>query len=146
MVTTMPLPTSYLAYSDCFAALDKALEDSRGGRIPLPDEDAAMHLRMRMNYARKLDREKNAELYDPDHPLHGRSEYDKLYARINSHNGKVYLYLLRREAIPVELLTEVEAEAEIEADPPTPPPADKPAPKLTLRPISSQVLAFKRRI
>lgn len=101
----MSLPTSTLAYSQCYEVLDLALKDSLGIRMrvdrkPSPQEnlDAAMNFRMRCHQARKLDRDRNAEVYpDPEHPLHGRSAYDVLIIRDPkvTHDGDVYLVIER---------------------------------------------------
>lgn len=106
----MSLPTSHLAYTDCFEALDAALEDSHGVRIPVDDLDRATHLRMRLHMARKVDRERNVELYsDPSHPLHGRSQYDRLVCRIKQDGNRLYLYIEQQPSLTseMELLSEV---------------------------------------
>lgn len=106
----MSLPTSHLAYADCFEVLDAALEDTYGVRFPVDDQDKATHLRMRIHMARKIDRERNAELYpDPGHPLHGRSQYDKIVVRIKEDGNRLYIYLeqLESHADALEPLSEV---------------------------------------
>lgn len=78
----MSLPTSILSYGDCFKVMDAALEDAIGCRVKIEDYGAARFFRMRMNYARRLARAKNAEIYEEGHQMHGCSEYDSLVFRI----------------------------------------------------------------
>ncbi|MDE2107155.1 MAG: hypothetical protein KGL39_58660, partial [Patescibacteria group bacterium] len=96
----MSLPTSTLAYSQCYDVLDKALEDPLGVRMRMPSLTVALHFRMRCHQARKLDREKNADIYpDADNPLHGRSAYDVLIIRDPrmATDGTVYLVIERSD-------------------------------------------------
>lgn len=100
----MSLPTSRLSYEDCFEAFDRALADPRGVRIKMIDHDKATHLRMRMNYARVIDRKDNAALYadSPDHPMYGRSAYDPLTVRIKPVGRHFWLYI-EPNTIPGEI-------------------------------------------
>ena len=123
----MSISTSPLSYTDCYAMMDAALADPLGSRIPIrrPTHDAsiaeATFLRMRMHQARKLNRELNAKIYEPDNVMHGCSMYDKLTMRIKSVGGVVYLYL-EQQAFNVEVgepLSQVE-EVEYETVPELP--------------------------
>jgi hypothetical protein len=97
----MSLSNSRLSYTDCFALLDRALDEDRGIRIEVADLPAANYLRMRIHHARTIDRQENKVTYpDKDHPLHGRSPYDILVARIEG-NGVGVLYLDKQK---VEIL------------------------------------------
>lgn len=78
----MATSSSRLAYEDCFEALDRALASAKGIRMTVADENSAVHMKNRLHYARKLDRDSNAETYDPGHPLHGTSQYDALVIRL----------------------------------------------------------------
>ena len=93
----MPISNSPLAYEDCYEALNRALEDARGVRLKVNSRANAEFLRMRLNMARVINRDQNTKTYDSDHPMHGRSEYDKLMFRIkeikNGSEVKVYVYL-----------------------------------------------------
>jgi len=91
----MSLPTTRLAYADAYDAFDQALADSVGIRIQFDTEEQAKHFRFRLNYARQMDRDDNRKTYAPDHPLFGKSAYDRLVARIRreQEDGKWYLYL-----------------------------------------------------
>ena len=89
----MAMNSSLFAYEDCLALLDRALADPLGCRIPCDSRDSATRLRTRIHYARKLTREANMETYEPGHPMHGRSEYDKVSVRLRDEAEGVFLYL-----------------------------------------------------
>lgn len=90
----MSLSNSRLAFTDCFALLDRALEETRGIRVEVRDEDKATYLRMRIHQARIIDRRENKVTYpDPAHHLHGRSPYDILVCRIETANGSTWLWI-----------------------------------------------------
>lgn len=78
----MTISISRLAYEDCYKVMDAALDDAVGARVKFSDHGMAMFFRMRLNQARKIDRKDNMQLYEEDHPLYGRSAYDKLVARV----------------------------------------------------------------
>jgi hypothetical protein len=79
--------------------MDAALDDPVGVRLQVPDLDAAYNLRLRLNQARKLDRDQNKKIHEPDSPMHGRSEYDRLVFRIKAVNGQRFLYVEQTLAI-----------------------------------------------
>lgn len=91
----MAISSSHLAYKDCYAVMDQAVEDSVGVRVEMDDYDKALHFRMRLHQARAIDRRRNAGTYPPDHPMHGLSAYDKLVCRIRQEEGKFWVYLER---------------------------------------------------
>lgn len=94
----MGVSKSLLAYTDCIDYFDTALRFSEGCRIPVPDRNFAIRLRMRLNYCRSLDRDNNALLYPEGHKMHGHSQYDKITNIINEEpDGKVYLILERND-------------------------------------------------
>lgn len=71
------------AFSDVHEVLERALSAPKGIRIPCSSRSAAITLRARSNYYRKLDRVRNRETYpEKDHPMHGASVYDSLVLRI----------------------------------------------------------------
>lgn len=109
----MSSSTSPLAYTDCYTALDKAVAEEFGARIPVPNENAAIYLRMRMHQARQIDRNRNKEIYkdQPDHPMYGRSEYDPLRLTVEHEGDQWYLMLAKFDAIEyvVEPLTALPA-------------------------------------
>jgi hypothetical protein len=89
----MPTSTSRLAYEDCYEILNMAVEDEAGARVRVPDRRDAVTLRVRLHTARRIDREENRLTYDKDHPLHGKSVYDKLVVRIKDLEEAIYLYI-----------------------------------------------------
>lgn len=111
----MPISSSPLAYSDCYDAMNRALEDDRGVRLKVDTRGNAEFLRMRLNTARAINREENARTYEKGEPMHGRSEYDKLMFRIKELRSKdgttrVYVYLEQVQSfVPeIENLSEIE--------------------------------------
>ncbi len=120
----MPISNSRLSYQDCYKVMDQALEDDIGARCQLPDHDAAVFFRMRMHQARQIDRKDNKVLYEPDHPLYGRSTYDRLTVRIKEFDDKVFVYAERvQDPKSLESLSEVEQlefakSPQLEAPPP----------------------------
>lgn len=93
----MSLSTSLLSYSDCMKFMDKALEYSEGARLKLSDESACIYFRMRCQQARQLDRESNQNIYDKDHFMHGRSQYDVLTFRIYNLEDAWFIYAERTD-------------------------------------------------
>lgn len=73
---------SPLAFDDIAEAFERALASPKGIRIPCTSRGAAINLRSRFNYMRKVNRIDNRRTYPPDHPMHGHSIYDKLILRI----------------------------------------------------------------
>ena len=57
----MSLSNSRHAYLDCFALLDRALEDPRGIRAEVPSLANAIRLRLRIHQARAIDRAASTE-------------------------------------------------------------------------------------
>lgn len=110
----MTISTSKLAYGDCYDLFDQALEDEKGIRAKVEDMDAAIFLRMRMNQARKLDRQSNLETYEPGDPMYGRSNYDRLTFRIRTMPDRSVWILLERTAsniLEVASIGEADAKA-----------------------------------
>jgi hypothetical protein len=73
---------SAFAFDDVQPAFDQALAAEKGIRIVCTSHSAAIILRSRFNYFRKLDREQNKVTYEKNHHLHGKSVYDKLILRV----------------------------------------------------------------
>ena len=99
----MTLPTSLLAFEDCTELFNKALESSKGIRYRVADYDAAIHLRHRLHYCRKLHRDRNQEIYPPDNIEYGRSHYDRIICRIKRHADEFYIYLERSDFLQGEV-------------------------------------------
>ena len=106
----MTISNSPLSYTDCYEALDRALEDDRGVRVGVESLKSAQFLRMRLNQARAINRDENQRTYEPGHPLHGRSEYDRLMVRIKERGEKTYVYIeqVGNFSRIIESLSEVE--------------------------------------
>lgn len=89
----MSISNSRLAYLDCYKVWDRAIENPSGVRVGVRNYDAALHLRMRLHQARKINRRENEEIYEPGEPLHGCSAYDPFTVRIKRVNNSFYLYI-----------------------------------------------------
>lgn len=114
----MTISDSPLSYSDCYDAMERALEDTKGIRLRVNKVADAYHLRMRLNQARAINRRENRRTYEPEHHLFGRSVYDRLMFKIKeraTHNGDthVYVYLERIGELKPDM---VEALSEVEPD------------------------------
>lgn len=108
----MTISTSPLSYTDCYEALDKALDDERGVRVGVESLKSAQFLRMRLNQARSINRDENSRTYEPGHPLHGRSAYDRLMVRIKERGERTYVYIeqVANFTRVIESLSEIEPE------------------------------------
>jgi hypothetical protein len=91
---------SPLAFDDIREAFERALAAPRGVRIPCETRAAAIILRSRFNYLRKIDRQINSKTYDTEHPMWNRSVYDKLVLRIpaKGRTDDAVLYIEPRSA------------------------------------------------
>lgn len=78
----MSFNKSPLAFDDAREILERALNSTKGIRIPCTSRGTAIVLRARLNYFRKLDRGENTKIYEASHPLWKKSVYDKLMLRI----------------------------------------------------------------
>jgi hypothetical protein len=106
----MAMPTSLRAYSDCQELYEAAARDPKGARACLGTYEAAIGMRTRMHYFRKLDREANAETYDSGHPMHGVSTFDEYVVQIQSDTaGEFWLYIrpLSAKILAIEGLSDV---------------------------------------
>lgn len=114
----MSVSNSRLSYLDAYEILDRALDRTVGVRVRQPDLNAATYLRMRLHQARKIDRQDNKSIFEPDHIMHGRSQYDVLIVTIEAEPEGVFLYV-----------TKIESKAAMIEDlgePALPPPKDQP--------------------
>lgn len=94
----MVTSSSRLSYKDCYDLMDKAVESEKGIRVQFADEGAAMHMRVRVNSARKLDREDNRETFGDGHPMSGKSLYDDLAVKVRVAKDGAYLILEKRSS------------------------------------------------
>lgn len=82
------MKTDMKYYDDVRELFDQALSSPKGIRITCRTRDAAVILRQRFNYFRKLHRLESKEIHpDPNDPRHGRSVYDILILRIGTKGG-----------------------------------------------------------
>lgn len=113
----MSVSTSRSSYTDCYTYLDRALDAPHGIRIKIGDvEDPASpgrahQLRVRLNYARKLDRREAEGIYPKDHPEHGVSAYDALVFRITQYDGVTYIQIEPRKAPAAAEIEDLPGEA-----------------------------------
>lgn len=92
----MTASASRLAYTDIYAAMDKAKADKKGIRIRFADKATAQTFQARVHQARKIDRVDNTAIYEPDDPLYGKSVYDTLITRLRQDTeGRWWVYLER---------------------------------------------------
>lgn len=79
----MPSNTSMLSYDDIRTLLDRAMASDRGIRVTLDSPGAATHFVHRCRAFCKMDRNENKKVYSatPDHPMYGKSAYDKLLVK-----------------------------------------------------------------
>ena len=78
-----------------------------------------MHMRTRMHYYRKLDREANGETYALGHPMHGTSRYDDLFIQIlKDEDDEFWLYIQPRSGriLAIEGLSEVPDLIDVEGE------------------------------
>ena len=100
---------SLRAYDDCRKLFEAAMADPKGARCLVGQESAAINMRTRMHYFRKLDREANERTYPADSPMHGTSTYDPLVVQILiDEDGEYWLYVQPRAMdLYIEGLSEV---------------------------------------
>lgn len=110
----MSSPTTKLAYKDCEALFDQASDDAKGIRFRVPSESHAIHLRMRMQQFRALDREDNRRLYDLGNPMHGCSIYDPLVIRYRHDGSDWWVYVEPRSA---PIIGDIESLSDLNEEP-----------------------------
>ena len=135
----MVVSTSRLAFSDCFDLMERAINDAKGIRVKFASYEDAFNYRLRLHSARKIDRKDNLEAYHENHPMHGRSPYDRLTVRIRRFDGGAWLRLERLDAreFEIESLSEEPSQPELFTNPPPM------IPKLALE---VKRIGFKRRM
>lgn len=94
----MSLSNSRLAYEEEYEVMDRALESAEGVRVGFDAQDDASYYRMRMNQARKLDRQFNGERYtNLNDPRRNKSQYDALSIRIRRIGNTYWVYVAKRQ-------------------------------------------------
>ena len=74
-------------YTDIQNTFEKALSSPNGIKLTCGSYQEAIMLRARFNAFRKQNRKANAEIYPPDHEMHGNSAYDVLVLKIPPKNS-----------------------------------------------------------
>lgn len=77
----MALTEAVAAYADCYEYFERAAAAPNGIRIWCENENHAGILRMRLNYARVLQRRESMRMYETTDPQFGKSEFDGLKVR-----------------------------------------------------------------
>ena len=100
--------TSRLAYRDCYEVLDKALRNTKGIKVKVPDHGSGNNYRLRLHMARSIDRKDNQATYPEEHKLHGRSVYDPLVIRLRQEGKNWWMYVEKfsTENLEIESLGE----------------------------------------
>lgn len=114
----MTLSQSRFAYNDCYEVMNKAIDDPKGIRVRVDDYNAGIHLRMRIHQARSIDRDDNRKTYANDHPMYGRSPYDRLIVRapVEDIDGNWWVRLDKPEANIYEIESLTDGPPMIEAE------------------------------
>src|SRR5262245_13935699 len=131
---------SRLAYADCYKVMEQAISDQypKGIRIKCASYEDAMHFRLRLHKARKIDRKDNLEIYQLGDTMHGKSVYDSLIMRIRmSADDTAWLRLERVEAMEFEIESLEEDRVETR---PLPPPQPMVVGNTVVIPIRSKML------
>lgn len=117
----MAISNSRFSYGDCYDLMDKALADPKGIRIKFNSWGDALHFRLRLHTARRIDRKDNLDVFPAEHAMHGKSPYDPLIMRLKrTADGEVtWLRLEKVDAreFEVESLTDGDTEPELELKP-----------------------------
>lgn len=144
----MAISNSRFSYGDCYDLMDKALADPKGIRIKFTTWGDALHFRLRLHTARRIDRKDNLEVFPADHAMHGKSPYDPLIMRLKrTADGDItWLRLEKVDAreFEVESLTDG-AEPELFNHEPSVP-YKPPPPALEVRPVRPRPDILKRRV
>lgn len=72
----MGQPTNLASFEDCIRLWDQAIASTKGVRAEFATYGAASNFRLRMNYARRLQREEACRLYPDDDPRWGKTSWD----------------------------------------------------------------------
>src|SRR5260370_32811402 len=93
----MVMATSRFAFKDCYDVFDMAMKDPKGVRIKFKDSGRMYYFRHRLHAARQVDRTENRRIYEQDHPMDGKSEYDLITVRLKETEKGIYLHLVNRD-------------------------------------------------
>ena len=96
--------TATFTESDAYRLLDQALSQAPGGlKIQCGTNASATSLRYRLNYFRKIDRERTKGEFPVGDPRHGRSAYDALELVISKDDNCV-VHIRGREVIKITII------------------------------------------
>lgn len=118
----MVVSSSRLAFTDCFELMERAIADQKGIQIKFASYGDAVHFRLRLHSARRVDRRDNKDIFGEDHPMWGRSVYDQLTMRIRQFEGGAWLRIERIDAreFEIESLSEAQEQPELVFEQPMP--------------------------
>jgi len=94
----MAISSSRISYSDCYEHWDAAVADSIGLRIRFTNEPDAWRENLRLNKARRIDRDDNKKIYPVEHPMHAQSIYDQFSIRKRQEGEAWFLYITRKKS------------------------------------------------
>lgn len=105
----MSLPKILGAYDDCLDHYESALKKDKGIRVQFIHYGDAKYFTLRMGQARVLVREEAKRIYANDHPMWGRSEFDKLQVKMPAKDteGRWWVYIIPHGSV-VETVEDVE--------------------------------------
>ncbi|MDR3572245.1 MAG: hypothetical protein P4L50_00150 [Anaerolineaceae bacterium] len=90
----MSLTSQPAAYKDCYALFELAIRTPGGVRAPVGTAAQAQTFQMRMNMARKLQRDMSRRIYAPDSHLYDTSEFDSYQVTIaEADDGEFWVYV-----------------------------------------------------
>ena len=103
----MTLPNTRLAYTTEYEHLERAKDSPRGIRLLMESRDAAHTYRSRLHYARRIDRDKNKEIFKEGDPLFGSSVYDNIVVRIKDDTESRWWVYLEKSDTTVEAVEDL---------------------------------------
>jgi hypothetical protein len=94
----MSLTSQPAAYKDCYALFELAIRTPGGVRAPVGTSAQAQTFQMRMNMARKLQRDMSRRIYAPDSHLYDTSEFDEYKVVISEDVDGIWWVYVRPHA------------------------------------------------
>lgn len=112
----MPTSTSRLSYPDCEAFFNRAIEDDIGVRLYFQTHGHARQFYVRCNTFRSICREESRKVYDREHPMWGKSEYDPIQLTVIPTEDQTEWFVYARRyhlnEANIESLSEIEGNAD----------------------------------
>jgi len=140
----MTLPDQIAAYEDCFDLYDAAKNDEKGSRALIGSRGEAKYYAMRMQQARKLQRNESRRMFPKESPAYNKTDYDslKVTCREDKHGlWWVYVTRHRHDVRIIEQLSEIKDQELVEHARPL---LLQNEPKLISQ--SAPVMAIRRRV